>query len=214
MIITFSHPKGGVGKSLLAFNYSVYCENKRENPIVIDLDGQHSISNFNKLRVAKSNLKPLNIKTFSSIDELANFLNNVSENQKIIIDTGGFDSSFNRVALTFADKIVTPVSDNPVELMRLYDFSQILKEISAATGREVKALIALNRIHVSLKNNIVKEQFANVDNFIFLKSIVRDRAKIKYSVTDGLSVFDEKKSLKDSKANSELKELFKEINKI
>ena len=64
MIIAFLHPKGGVGKSLLSFNFAVFKMLKNKEVDFIDLDGQHSIPSFNQLRLQDENLKPLNIKTF------------------------------------------------------------------------------------------------------------------------------------------------------
>ena len=216
MIITFSHPKGGVGKTLLAFNYAIYSINKnKEKVTVIDLDGQHSISNFNKLRALKTDLKPLEILTFDDVKELVSFLQTHNDH-KIIIDTGGFDSAYNRVALALADKIITPVSDSPVELMRLFDFDRILKEISETTkAGKIITHIVLNRLHSSLKNiDYIKEPLIGKDSFVFLDSGVRDRARIKFSVSDGTSVFEEKDTIKDEKAIYELEALFREIDNL
>lgn len=212
MIIVFSHPKGGVGKTALSFSYAIYCKLNNENVTVIDLDGQHSITNFNKIREALA-LKPsLNILTFKEAKELVDYLNNVDKKQKIIIDTGGFDSAFNRIVLAFADLIITPVSDSPVELMRLLDFNRILDEISTSAKRDIHTYIAVNRVHPSLINlNHILEPLKDKKHFILLDSIVRDRARIKFSVSQGKTVFEEEGSLKDEKAISELTALFKEI---
>lgn len=221
MIVAFSHPKGGVGKTLLAFNYAIYSlyANKKESKgrvIVVDLDGQHSITNFNKLRQLKTSLPPLEILQFQDVNKLIGFLNNANDNDKIIIDTGGFDSSNNRLALALADKVITPVSDSPVELMRLYDFDKIIKEIASNINTNpIKAYIVLNRIHNSLRNiDYIKEPFKDKKDFIFLDSIVRDRARIKFSVANGVSVFEEDKNLRDEKAIGELLSLFNEIDNI
>lgn len=215
MIITFSHPKGGVGKSLLAFNYAIYSMTKGDNVLVIDLDGQHSITNFNKIRSVKTDLKTLEIITFDDVNKLVSFLKQNSH-YKIIIDTGGFDSSFNRIALALADNIITPVSDSPVDLMRLYDFDRILNEIAKKANMDkLKTHIVLNRIHSSLKNfDFIKEPLKDKENFIFLDSIIRDRARIKFSVSNGISVFEELKSSRDEKAIEELKSLYQEIDNL
>ena len=137
MITVFSHPKGGVGKTLLAFNYSVY-SSKRRKTIVVDLDGQNSITMFNAIRSQNDDLSALDIKTFDNTKALIEFLKNVNNDDFVVIDTGGFDSAYNRLAIAFADKIITPVSDSPVELMRLIDFDRILNEISAQIGNKLK----------------------------------------------------------------------------
>lgn len=214
MITVFSHPKGGVGKSMLAFNYAVFLQKKGIDAIVIDLDGQHSISNFNAIR--KIYGKPvLDIRTFDDTNELIKFLNSIDKNTRIIIDTGGFDSSNNRIALAFADKIITPVSDSPVEIMRLLKFSDILEDIEKNLQHKMKTYVVLNRIHPSLKNiENIKEPFKDSLFYEFLNSTVRDRVRFKFSVSQGNSVFDEDDAIKDEKAIEELNNLFNEIENI
>lgn len=214
MITVFSHPKGGVGKTLLAFNYSVY-SSKRRKTIVVDLDGQNSISMFNAIRSQNDDLSALDIKTFDNTEALIEFLKNVSDDDFVVIDTGGFDSAYNRLAIAFADRIITPVSDSPVELMRLIDFDRILNEISAQTGNQLKIHIVLNKLNVNTKNfDYIFEPFKEKQNFKFLNSVVRERSRIKFSVANGKSVFEESKGSKDKKAIHELKDLFKEIDNL
>lgn len=215
MIVVFSHPKGGVGKSMLAFNYAVFLRKKGIKVTIIDLDGQHSISNFNKIRIAFNVTPTLDIKTYDNTNELVSFLNQVSSSDMVIIDTGGFDSSNNRIALAFADKIITPVSDSPVEIMRLLNFSNILDEIEVNLNHKLKTYVVLNRIHPSLKNiDYIKELFKDKPVYNFLNSIVRDRVRFKFSVSNGNSVFDEPENIRDEKAIFELNSLYNEIENI
>lgn len=215
MIVVFSHPKGGVGKSMLAFNYAVFLRKKGIEVTIIDLDGQHSISNFNKIRIAFNVTPTLDIKTYDNTNELVSFLNQVSSSDMVIIDTGGFDSSNNRIALAFADKIITPVSDSPVEIMRLLNFCNILDEIEVNLNHKLKTYVVLNRIHPSLKNTeYIKELFKDKPVYQFLNSVVRDRARFKFSVSSGNSVFDEPENIRDEKAILELNSLFNEIENV
>lgn len=214
MITVFSHPKGGVGKTLLAFNYSVY-SSKRRKTIVVDLDGQNSITMFNAIRSQNDDLSALDIKTFDNTEALIEFLKNVNNDDFVVIDTGGFDSAYNRLAIAFADRIITPVSDSPVELMRLIDFDRILNEISAQIGNKLKIYIVLNKFNANTKNfDYVFEPFKDKQNFKFLNSVVRERSRIKFSVANGKSVFEESKGNRDKKAIQELKDLFKEIDNL
>lgn len=160
-------------------------------------------------------LPTLNIIHFNTNDKLINFIQNC-KNERIIIDTGGFDSSFNRVVLALSDIIITPVSDSPVETLRLIDFDRILGEIALDMKIDkLKTHIILNRIHSSLKNiEAIKEPYSECKNLVFSDNIIRDRARFKFSIASGKSVFEENKSNLDKKAISELKSFFKEINKI
>lgn len=213
MITAFLHPKGGVGKSLLSFNFAVYQMLKGKDVVLIDLDGQHSILSFNRVRLANSELKPLNIKTFSSDMELVSFLDSVRD-ENVVIDTGGFDSSYNRAVLSYADKIITPTSDSPIELRRLKDFSGIVRETSSKLGKKIVANILFNRLHPSLRNlDNIKDIFGD-DSFNFLNSTIKDRARIKSSISFGMSVFEESGAIKDLRAIEELSQAFEEIEAI
>nr|MBP3723966.1 ParA family protein [Campylobacter sp.] len=214
-IITFAHPKGGVGKTMLAFNYCVnLLLGKQKRFCIIDLDGQHSITNFNKIRNAYE-LSGLDIKHFDNDKDLANFIQN-NDYEIVVIDTGGFDSSLNRIVLALSDIIITPVSDSPVETLRLFDFNNILSDIAKEMGlNELKTHIVLNRIHSSVKNiDTLKAPYSRCRNFTFFDSVIRDRARYKFSIAGGKSVFEENKYEYDKKAVKELRSLFKEIENL
>ena len=114
-IITIAHQKGGVGKSTIALNMAVELSEKY-NLKVIDLDYQKSITIFNETRKEKK-LKSLDIIHIETQKELISFLRN--NNDMILIDSGGFDSDLNRIAIIGADLIITPVSNNLIEIYGL-----------------------------------------------------------------------------------------------
>lgn len=209
MIITFSHPKGGVGKTSLCFNFAVWLQSKNKQFKVIDLDGQHSISATNAIRGA-SNLEMLDILTFDKAELLAKYL---EENKGlIVIDTGGFDSSFNRVAIAYSDLVITPTSDAPIEQVRLATFNNILKNISNKVSKNIPAKIVLNRIHYNYTSNSIKQIKENLEfsQFSFFDTSIRDRIRIKFSLAQGKNVIEDKQ---DERAMTEIKSLCKEIKK-
>lgn len=213
MIISFSHPKGGVGKTILCFNYATYLLNKNIKTIVIDLDGQNSITYLNKIRAA-NDLKSLDIISFKNKDykDFATFLENNKE-LDIIIDTGGFDSVMNKVAIMYSDIIITPLSDSPLEFLRLSTFRyKILNSLEEKIKHKIKPFVVLNRIHSSLKNTIDQENKIKELNFNIFDTKIRDRARIKFSVENGCNIFED--TNKDKKAQKEIKDFIKEINKI
>ncbi|HEC1570697.1 TPA: AAA family ATPase [Campylobacter upsaliensis] len=63
--ITFSHPKGGVGKTTICFNYLIYLQKKNVPFVCIDLDGQNSITHLNSLRELNG-LKPFEVLRFDN----------------------------------------------------------------------------------------------------------------------------------------------------
>lgn len=217
MVITFSHPKGGVGKSTLCLNYLVYLQDKGVDFTCIDLDGQNSLSNANKLR-AMHDVKTFDIQTFASTDALIKFIDShASEN--LIIDSGGFDSAFNRIAVSMSDRVITPLSDSPFEVMRLMSFDEILTDIEKELRKSkadfaIKTHLVLNRLNPSTKLiDSILDPFRESKHYAFMDSIVRDRTLIKYSPTTGKGVLESKiRTSSDVAAKNEILAFCKEID--
>jgi len=208
-IITIAHQKGGVGKSTIALNLAIEL-NKKYDLKVIDLDYQKSITIFNETRKEKK-LKPLNIIHIEHQKELIDVLKN--NNELILIDSGGFDSDLNRIAIIGADLVITPVSNNLIEIYGLEAFKKILKELKEIEP-EIKSYILLNNIDPKttkaikeLKKYIQK----NEEYFSLFDTVLRRRAVFAKSFEKGKNVIEIDKK---SKASKELKKLIKNIEKI
>ncbi|WP_181881831.1 ParA family protein [Helicobacter sp. MIT 14-3879] len=216
MIITFSHPKGGVGKSTLCLNYLVYLQKQSKDFIVLDLDGQSSISNINKIR-ATNNLKTFNITSFKDTNSFVNFIQTHSDSN-IIIDSGGFDSAYNRIAVSMSDIVLTPLSDSPLEIMRLVSFDEILNDIEKTLRQTnpnftLKVYLVLNRINPAItKINEILEPFKDSKHYYFMNSIIRDRTLIKFSPANAESVLEAKiRTHSDIMAKNEILSFCNEI---
>jgi len=211
MIIAVSHQKGGVGKSTLAYNISVELSKKYQTKVV-DLDVQQTITACNVIR-SKFGQKKLDILSFEDKKDFVDFLNNDQEDTLTIIDTGGFDSGLNRVAMYAADLIITPVSTEFLEVIGLEKYKKILKEVSKKVGKNIKTYVVLNKIHHAQQNfNDIKEFIDKSPNeFTLMNSIIRRRSDFSISLSHGFSVceFD-----KNSDSSEEIKNLISEITKI
>jgi len=208
-IITIAHQKGGVGKSTIALNLAVAL-NKKYNLKVIDLDYQKSITIFNETRKEKK-LKPLNIIHIETQKELINVLKN--NNELILIDSGGFDSDLNRIAIIGADLIITPVSNNLIEIYGLEAFKKILSELKVIDSN-IKSHILLNNIDPKATKAIKdlrKYIQKNEEYFSFFDTVFRRRADFGKSFEKGKSVLEMDKK---SKASKELKKLINDIERI
>lgn len=207
MILTVSHQKGGVGKSTIAWNLAVYFS--KLLPIkIIDLDTQQSLTQTNQIRKSLD-LEPLDIISFSSADDLAAYIENDSAKTLTIIDSGGFDSSFNRIAISGSDLLLTPVSDKPFDLMGLQKYEEILKSLSQIQGELIVTNIIFNNLNPSMKNfGDLIEFICLSEHFKLMTSVIRQRVDIANSIGVGRSV---KEFRIFSKADQEFDALFEEI---
>ena len=203
-IIVIAHQKGGVGKSTIAANLATELS-KKYKVDVVDLDLQKSLTYYNNLR-SESKLNPLNIINVDSSGTLKTLIN---DNQNLLlIDAGGYDSDVNRVAISGADLIITPVSDSGIELVGLLAFRGILRDIRKFRP-DLTANILLNKIHTRAGNTSLNEIYSFVDNnpeFKRLNSILRDRTDYKRAFDSGKSVVEF-----NNKATQEMTNLIDEV---
>ena len=208
-IITIAHQKGGVGKSTVAINLATEL-NKKHNLKVIDLDYQKSITIFNETRKEKG-LKPLDIIQIDTQNELIDFLKQTDD--LVLIDSGGFDSDLNRIAIIGADLIITPLSNNLIEIYGLEAFKRILKDLKEVEPN-IKSNVLLNNVNPQAKKSIRELQAyikSNNEYFELFDTVFRRRADFAKSFEEGKSVIEIDKK---SKASKELKNLIKEIKRV
>jgi len=207
MIISVSHQKGGVGKSTIAFNLAV--ELSRKNKVeVIDLDVQNTITHTNKIR-KENNLNELKILYISNEKEFKNYVEKDTKKKITIIDSGGFDSSLNRLAIFYSDIVITPVSDRFNEISGLMKYIEIINELNRITGEDIKVNVLLNNINPNIKNFDGLQKFIQKNKELkLMKSILRQRADYDKATWKGKSVNEFNKK---SKAAAEFIKLTKEI---
>jgi len=211
MTIAISHQKGGVGKSTIAWNLATALQNKFQVELV-DLDVQKTLTYTNEIRSKQTNLKPLTIRNFDTVEDLKKYINGDSDDRLSIIDIGGFDSSMNRLAIITADLVITPVSDKSFELLGLKSFEKVLRELSKVINEDLVVRVLLNNLNPkkskldSLKSFIEKSK-----HFKLLGTILRSRADFDKSAGFGKNVIEYNK---ESKASKEMNDLVKEVKKI
>ncbi|MDD2782380.1 ParA family protein [Sulfuricurvum sp.] len=210
MILTLSHQKGGVGKSTIAWNLAVLFSNIIPTRI-IDLDTQRSLTVTNALR-QEHRLTPIPMLHFNSAGELAEYAAADAEDVLTIIDSGGFDSAFNRVAIIASDLLITPVSDKPFDLMGLQKYEEILKSLSEIQGETLKTHVLFNNINPAMKRfGDLIDFVCSSEHFELLVPILRQRVDLAHSVGEGKSI---KEYRIFSRADQEMDELFNEVKSI
>jgi len=210
MILTLSHQKGGVGKSTVAWNLAVYFSGIMDTRIV-DLDTQRSLTVTNALR-KEHDLPPIKMIHFNTAEELAEYAAADSDDVLTIIDSGGFDSAFNRVAIIASDLLITPVSDKPFDLMGLQKYEEILKSLSVIQGETIKTHVLFNNINPAMKRfGELVDFICTSEHFELMVSILRQRVDIAHSVGEGKSI---KEYRIFSKADQEMDDLIAEVKSI
>lgn len=206
-VITISHQKGGVGKSTVALNLAIELS-KEYNVAVIDLDHQRSMTIFQGIRESK-NLPELKVMIAEDDQTLMNLMNNYEG--LLIIDSGGFDSDLNRLAMLGSDMIITPVSNSLIELYGLEKFKLIISELKEINP-EIKAHVLLNNINPSattlvddLKGFLLSD---DDEKFNVINGIMRQRVDYRKSFELGKSVVEMDSG---SKAASEVKAIIKHL---
>ena len=208
MIITVAHQKGGVGKSTIAFNLAVEFQKKFQVKL-LDLDIQKTLSYTNILRKEHQDMLDLEQVNQQRLEEI---LSSPKNNILYILDLGGFDSSLNRVALFASDLILTPVSDEGVEILGLQEFEKVLKELSQLADQLVQSFVVLNKINPSSKKfDDLKDFINNSEHYQVLNSVIRRRVDLSRSLARGLSVEEYKPN---SVSTQEIQNLVEEINNL
>ncbi len=154
-IINFSHQKGGVGKSLLSYHLAYLLKDNYDVQL-LDLDNQKSLSSIHKLRNHKLQQHSIPIKTVHSKHELIDLINSIDDNQYLIIDSGGFDSLYTRLAILGADINISPTADKTIELLALVTaYDSTLHQLSRKLRKNISCYVLLNRIHHSVKISLI-----------------------------------------------------------
>lgn len=139
-VICVANSKGGTGKTTISLNLIHHL-----NPdFIIDLDIHQGLSEINHLG------GDLDIHRTQDEKELLKWLSD--DDKLIFVDTGGFDSRLNRYALSQADFIITPTSDDPADQLRLRDFNKTMMIVSEMVNVPLTANVLLNRVHHSRRS--------------------------------------------------------------
>ncbi len=139
-VICVANSKGGTGKTTVSLNLIHHLK----PDFIIDLDIHKGLSDLNRLGGS------LEIYRTQEKEELLGWLED--DGKLVFVDTGGFDSTLNRVALSQSDFILTPTSDDPSDQLRLLDFDKTMAAVSEMVNEHLTAHALLNRVHHSRRS--------------------------------------------------------------
>ena len=208
MLITISHQKGGVGKSTIAYNLAIELFKKYKKVEIVDLDVQQTVSAYNNIRNMMQQKSP-KIRIFTQDKDFVDYVNDIPDEKIVIVDSGGFDSSLNRIAILASDFIITPVSTEFTEILGLEKYQSILQQLEEVSGKKVLTHVLLNKVNPNQKNFDELYEFINSsEHFKLMDTIIRRRVDFANSVAHGFTV---RELDKKSDSSKELKMLIKEI---
>lgn len=139
-VICVANSKGGTGKTTVSLNLIHHLQ----PDFIIDLDLHKGLSDLNRLGGS------LEVHRTQEKSQLLEWLED--ESRLIFVDTGGFDSTLNRIALSQSDFILTPTSDDPSDQLRLLDFDKTMAAVSEMVNEHLIAHALLNRVHHSRRS--------------------------------------------------------------
>jgi len=206
MIIVVSNQKGGVGKSTIALNIAVQMQ-EHKSVQLIDLDIQRTLSFANEMR--KVHGKELDVVQVENERQLKKIIKYDNDEQLLLIDSGGFDSDLNRLAIREADLIITPASDKTFDLMALKRYEMVLEQLNRSSRKEIKSYVVLNNISpMTKKFDEVNEFITESSNFKLFNAVLRQRVDFSRSSGEGLGISE---YAKNSKAHDEMSAFTNEI---
>lgn len=234
-IIALTHEKGGTGKSTIATHLSVGL--MYSNPLfkvgLIDLDSrQLSSYNFFQNRKKYSDAVPMlfhcdkicgsiqDSRKQAYLEDLSNMeymINYLGDCDFIIIDTSGSYSNFTKLAVFWADLVITPVMEGHFDLDAIVNLNKLDKNIFNGPFYEIifeqrknrikfnrhsfEWVVVINRA-ATLQNenadackNILENLRKNLD--FALHYTIKDRIVYKELCSYGLTIFDLPSLLQD-----------------
>lgn len=205
MIIVIGSEKGGVGKSTLATNFSVYLTLLGKDVILVDSDKQRTSSNWADDR-RKSNL-PI-VESVSKYDNIRHTLKDLQKRyQYVIVDAQGRDSIELRTGLLSANICITPIQPSQADLDTIYKMVNIT-QTAQETNEELKTYSIISRApNTSTEITEARQCLSNVQEIQLLKNVVYDRRIYRDALGTGKSVLE----MENDKAIQELTLVCQEI---
>lgn len=212
MIVIFGGQKGGSGKSSHAANNAVWRMKAGRDVLLVDTDPQGSANDFTIER-ERNGMSPLvNCVTLSGSGIATQLAALKGRYQDIIVDCPGANSIELRVAMTVADKLITPCRPSRFDAVTMSNMSQTIAD-TRIVNPGLQAIAFLNA--VSTNRQSTREQRTRefisefCPNYSLLEAMIPQR--VAYSDLAELGMSLDELPNRDKQAVTEAEELYKEI---
>jgi chromosome partitioning protein len=203
MIIIVGSEKGGVGKSTMATNISVFLAKAGKEVILVDADRQGTSSTWSQDR------KESGVECVSKHEDIQSALETLnSKFEYVVVDCPGRDSVELRSGLMVADIFISPVRPSQADLDTLPKVISLIAT-SRVYNKKLKSYCVLTQSpSSSTETKEAREALlAYEDSLTPLESIIYERRSYRDALGYGLGVIE----MKDPKATLEMTNVCKEI---
>lgn len=212
-VVVVAIKKGGTGKSLISLNIAP----ELKPDTFYDTDPTPAITTFNGFRSEKSrwNVVRLTDDMENVVDRfIAEVLDAKEKGQTVLVDCGGFDSSLTRAAVALADLIISPLNDEPSDILGLHEFSKVLNEISEDLGHKKIAHVVMNKVRPNRRNYSDIDAFiAQFDNLVRMETAIPLDKAAPQKFGQGLGVV-EHTTTRHSNAGNAMRSLFLDMRNV
>lgn len=180
LIITFTHQKGGVGKTTLSLNLYSFLKKEEINVAIYDGDPQGSI------RHTKAGFEEEN-EEWKSL-ELIPYLDNIQDLQKLnydvlIIDTPPYLSQELPEIVKMSDLVIFPCKPSPLDVFAIRESLKLLDDVNVKKSIVINMVGSSTSFHDEIRN-ILKD--FEIDIF---KTEIRERVEYKRNLLFSPSIF-------------------------
>ena len=176
-VYTVANVKGGSKKTATAINLIPHLN----LDYVVDLDKYQALKSL--LDLAGS---PIEVRIPKTTQDIINW---ADEGKNILIDCGGFDSDFTRVAISQSDVVITPSNDDPTEQFGLRHFNMTMSEVSKMVNEKLIAKVVISGVHHARSDFSTMRDFVDsLDHLELAPVIIPHSSKVPAAQFEGKAV--------------------------
>lgn len=176
-VYTVANVKGGSKKTATAINLIPHLD----LDYVVDLDKYQALKNV--LALSGS---PIEVRIPKTTQDIINW---ADEGKNILIDCGGFDSDFTRIAISQSDVVITPSNDDPTEQFGLRHFNTTMSEVSKMVNEKLIAKVVISGVHHARSDfSTMRDFVATLDHLELAPVIIPHSSKIPAAQFEGKAV--------------------------